>query len=206
MKVAARNSPLSRAQVIEIEQELGVALDPIFVETHGDKDLVQSLRGLDKTDFFTREVDALVLDGTARIAIHAAKDLPDPLPDGLKCIYISKGVDHRDVLVLGDGKTLDQVKVVGSSSDRRDAMVKALKSDVVFKDIRGTIERRLKQLDDGDFDAVVMAEAALIRLKLTHRKRLFLQGETAYLQGKLAILSRSNDQIDLVKKTPTVHL
>ncbi|MCB1108573.1 MAG: hydroxymethylbilane synthase, partial [Chlamydiia bacterium] len=108
--------------------------------------------------------------------------------------------------VLGDGKTLDQVKVVGSSSDRRDAMVKALKSDVVFKDIRGTIERRLKQLDDGDFDAVVMAEAALIRLKLTHRKRLFLQGETAYLQGKLAILSRSNDQIDLVKKTPTVHL
>ena len=206
MKVAARNSPLSRAQVIEIQYELGLDLEPVFVETHGDQDLVQSLRGLDKTDFFTREVDALVLDGTARISIHAAKDLPDPLPDGLKCIYISKGVDSRDVLVLGDGKALDQVKVVGSSSDRRDAMVRRLKSDIVFKDIRGTIERRLGQLDNGEFDAVVMAEAALIRLKLTHRKRLFLEGDTASLQGKLAILARSDDQIDLVKKIQTVHL
>ncbi len=205
MKVAARNSNLSRAQVLEIEKELGISLDPIFVETHGDQNLLKSLRDMDKTDFFTREVDALVLSKKARISIHAAKDLPDPLPEGLKCIYISDGVDPRDVLVLGP-KPLEEIKIVGSSSDRRDEMVKAILPDVICKDIRGTIERRLEQLDEAQFDAVVMAEAALVRLGLTHRKRIYLEGETAALQGKLAILARCDDQIPIVKKPQSVHL
>ena len=72
MKIAARNSPLSRAQVVEIEKELDLNLDPIYVETHGDVDLLKSLRDMDKTDFFTREVDQLVLSKQARISIHAA--------------------------------------------------------------------------------------------------------------------------------------
>ena len=195
MKTAARSSPLSRAQVKEIEQELKISLDPIYVETHGDLDQRTSLRALDKTDFFTREVDELVLNKQARISIHAAKDLPEPLPKGLKCIYISKGVDPADALILQQGRTLADVKIVGSSSPRRDKMIKALIPTATCKDIRGAIERRLALLNEGIFDAIVMAEAALIRLKLTHLNRIRLSGETAPLQGKLAILARQDDSL-----------
>ncbi|MCB1118037.1 MAG: hydroxymethylbilane synthase [Chlamydiia bacterium] len=195
LKCAARSSNLARVQVREIEQELGLVLQPIFVETHGDLDLKTSLRALDKTDFFTREVDALVLSGEADLAIHSAKDLPEPLPEGLKCVYLSKGVDSRDALVMREGMNLDDVSIVGTSSERRDRAVREMKPDVVCKDIRGTIEARLEQLLAGCYDAVVIAEAALIRLELTHLNRLYLPGDTAHLQGKLAVIMRTDSSL-----------
>ena len=152
------------------------------------------MRALDKTDFFTREVDSLVLAGVADIAIHSAKDLPDPLPPGLKCIAISKGVDSRDVLVLRPGESLFENARIGSSSDRRDTVVKSLFPNVICHDIRGTIESRLDQLFSGKYDGIVMAEAALIRLNLTHHNRIYLPGDTAPLQGKLAITARTDFQ------------
>ena len=195
LKCVARSSNLARAQVHEIEQELGLALEPIFIESHGDLDLKTSLRALDKTDFFTREIDALVLAGAADLAIHSAKDLPDPLPKGLKCVYLSKGVDSRDALVMREGMELADVSIVGTSSERRDRAVCALKPDVVCKDIRGTIEARLKQLMAGDYDAVVIAEAALIRLNLTHLNRIYLPGDTTPFQGRLAVVMRTDSSL-----------
>lgn len=200
MKCVARRSNLARMQVREIEQELGLVLEPVFVESHGDLDLKTSLRALDKTDFFTREVDALVLAGEADLAIHSAKDLPEPLPEGLECVYLSKGVDARDALVMREGIQLDDVSIVGTSSDRRDRAVCELKSDVVCKDIRGTIEKRLEQLIIGEYDAVVIAEAALIRLNLTHLNRVYLPGDTTPLQGKLAVVMRTAGSLQ--KLTP----
>lgn len=178
--------------MLEVEQEFGIKLDPIFVETYGDLDQQTSLRHLDKTDFFTREVDALVLAGLADIAIHSAKDLPANIPSGLKCIAISKGVDPRDVLVLRPEEHLPQNGIVGSSSVRRDTAVKMLFPEVSCRDIRGTIESRLSQLFSGKFDGVVMAEAALIRLGLTHHNRIYLPGDTTPLQGRLAIIGRAD--------------
>lgn len=182
MLIGARSSPLSRAQVEEIKQEFGIDFEVVWVETMGDRDKTTSLRSLEKTDFFTRELDQMVLSGQIDAAIHAAKDLPDPLPEGLKIFALTQGVDPRDSLVIKK----EPIRLVATSSQRREEAVRALFPDCQFVDVRGTIEERLQK----EVDGVVVAEAALIRLKLTHLPRLFLPGPTAPLQGKLAIVCR----------------
>lgn len=182
--VGARSSPLSRAQVEEIKKELKLDFDVFWVKTTGDLDKETSLRGMDKTNFFTKEIDELLLSGKIDAAIHSAKDLPDPLPKGLKIAYLSKGLDSRDSLVI----KREPLKRVATSSARREEMVKQLYPGCKFVDVRGTIEERLEKPVDG----VVVAECALIRLKLTHLKRVFLPGQTAPGQGKLAIVCREN--------------
>lgn len=184
MLVGARGSLLARAQVEEIRQELGWQFDTIYVETLGDKDQTISLRTMDKSDFFTRELDQMLLEGKIDAAIHSAKDLPDPLPKGLKIAYISKGVDSRDSLVIKK----EPVEVVATSSVRREEAVREFFPNCRFVDVRGTVEERLKK----DVDGVVVAEAALIRLKLTYLKRIFLLGETVPMQGKLAVVCRED--------------
>ncbi|MCB1114367.1 MAG: uroporphyrinogen-III synthase [Chlamydiia bacterium] len=189
LKVAARSSPLSKAQVKEVFGPLDIPFEPIFVTSHGDIDKKTSLRALDKTDFFTREVDALVLSGKADVAVHSAKDLPEEIPEGLKIAAITKGQDPSDSLVMREGESLSDVKVVATSSVNREHNVKQLKADVAFVDIRGTIGERLEKLYQGDVDGVVIAEAALIRLGL-NPNRVTLPGSTTPLQGQLAIVAR----------------
>lgn len=184
MLIGARSSPLSRAQVQEVIEEFSLVCDVIWVETTGDLDQTTSLRTLEKTDFFTRELDQMLLTGTIDLAIHSAKDLPDPLPQGLKIGALSKGVDPRDSLVL----RREPICVVATSSVRREEAVRQLYPQCRFVDLRGTIQERLSK----DVDGVVVAEAALIRLGLTHLKRVFLPGETAPLQGKIAIVCRED--------------
>ena len=195
LSVSARDSALSRVQVKEVLEELKqfhpqVEFACTYMSTLGDRDLATSLRFMDKTDFFTRDVDESLLNGQSRLALHSAKDLPDPLRKGLAIVALTKGVDPSDVIVLRE----DNPRIVGSSSARRDEAVKLLFADAVCVDIRGTIQRRLQLLDDKIYDAVVMAEAALIRLKLTDRKRLKLPGKAAHLQGRLAVVAREDDE------------
>lgn len=198
VKVGARSSPLARAQVEEVFKELvyhhsTVTFSPRFLATKGDLDRATSLRDLPKDDFFTREIDELLMAQEIDVAIHSAKDLPATLLSGLKVVALTKGVDPRDVLVLREGATLAHVKRVATSSVRREEAVLALKGDVEFCDIRGTIGERLMRLEE-DVDGVVIAEAALIRLGLTHLNRLYLPGETAPLQGRLAVVAREGDR------------
>lgn len=184
MLIGARSSPLSRAQVEEVREEFGLDFEIMWVETIGDRDKETSLRTMGKTDFFTRELDLLLLEGKIDAAVHSAKDLPDPLPKGLKIAAISKGVDPRDSLVI----KREPVEVVATSSARREEAIRELFPNCRFVDLRGTIQERLAK----DVDGVVVAEAALIRLKLTHLKRVFLSGNTAPMQGKLAIVCRED--------------
>lgn len=194
IKVGARSSKLSRRQVEEVQAEYpDVALDPIFVKTAGDRDRTTSLRTLERSDFFTREIDEMLLKGECRITVHSAKDLPEPLPKGLKLIALTKGVDPSDSLVLRVGKKLQKGDVIATSSLRREQMVREIEQDVEFVDIRGTIEERLANMQSGEVNGVVIAEAALIRLKLTHLNRIHLPQETVPLQGRLAILAREED-------------
>lgn len=201
ISVASRASPLARVQVSEVLTDLrhlypAVEFSCIFQKTVGDIDKLTSLRSLDKTDFFTRELDHMVFAGQCRIAIHAAKDLPEPLPKGLEVIAITRGVDSSDVLVLREGESLAALPsgaLIATSSVRREKAVRQLRNDVIFVDVRGTIEERLQRLLDGRADGVVVAEAALIRLGLTHLNRMWLPGETVPLQGKLAVVSRCED-------------
>ncbi len=198
LRVGARESRLSRAQVTEVLVEIQavhshVDFEVVCLETIGDRDLSTSLRGLDKTNFFTQEIDYKQLQGEFRISIHSAKDLPDPLPHGLRIVALTKGVDASDVIVLRQDHLPIGAKI-GTSSLRREQNVKDLRSDLVCIDIRGTVDSRLQQLDAGIYNGIVIAEAALIRLGLTELKRINLPGESAALQGRLAVVARSNDE------------
>jgi hydroxymethylbilane synthase len=192
--VAARNSLLSRCQVEEVKKRFPhIVFHPVYVDTLGDRDKTTSLRTMDKTDFFTREIDQMLLSGECQMAIHSAKDLPDPLPEGLLLAALTEGIDPADVLVLRDHETFPPCGVAATSSERREISVKELFPDARFVDIRGTIEERVAQLQTGKIDGVVIAEAALIRLQWTHLNRIRLPGKTHPLQGKLAIVIRQDD-------------
>jgi hydroxymethylbilane synthase len=147
------------------------------------------LRDIGKTDFFTRELDQMLLRGEIDAAIHSAKDLPEPLPKGLVVALITKGVDPRDCLVI----KREPVRLVAASSLRREEAVRAIFPDCQCVDVRGTIHERLEK----EVDGVVVAEAALIRLKITDLNRLFLPGPTAPMQGRLAIVCREHYTLDL---------
>lgn len=199
--IAARKSPLSKVQVTEVYQALKV-LHPtiefinVYLDSTGDLDHNTSLRTQEKTDFFTREIDNYLLRGKCNAAIHSAKDLPEQLPKGLCVAAITACVDPKDVLVMRKGKTLETLdagSIIGTSSVRREEALAALRSDFRFLDIRGNIQERLAKLDNGEIDALVVAEAALIRLGLTDLNRVALDCETSKFQGQLAILTRSSD-------------
>jgi len=201
IKVASRKSPLAKAQVQEVLNELNlhhhnIHFTCLFIETTGDKDQITSLRSLDKTDFFTKEIDHLLLAGDCQIGIHSAKDLPDPLPRGLTIVAITAGVDSSDSLVLKEGQTLKgftHPPLIATSSVRREESVRELIPHALFTDIRGNIQQRLDILNQDKIDGVVIAEAALIRLGLTHLNRVKLPGTTVPFQGQLAIVAREND-------------
>ena len=151
IRVGARASPLSLVQVEEVLHELphDIDFDLITIQTIGDKQQDVSLRGLEKTDFFTRELDNMLLTNQCDIAIHSAKDLPDPIRDGLTIAAITRGVASFDSLVLKPEETIDTLPsgaVIATSSERREEAVRLLRHDLSFCDLRGTIEQRLKQL------------------------------------------------------------
>lgn len=196
----ARSSPLSRAQVEEIRMLLlkhrpELVFSVQWFETQGDLDQVTPLTQMDKTDFFTREIDLAVLEGKCRFGIHSAKDLPEPLHDQLEIVACTKGVDPSDVLVFRPGMDWEALPFqakIGTSSLRREKNILSLRSDLRCLEIRGSIEKRLAQLDAGKFDAVIMAKAALIRLQL-EREEMLLPGEVSPMQGRLALVARKDD-------------
>ncbi|PIS01500.1 MAG: hydroxymethylbilane synthase [Chlamydiae bacterium CG10_big_fil_rev_8_21_14_0_10_35_9] len=210
--MAARDSNLSKAQVKEIVNKLKkiastISFDFLFLKSSGDLDLKTSLRVLGKTDFFTKEVDQSLFSRRARVAVHSAKDLPEKIPSGLTIVAITDSVDNRDSLVLRPGESFLSLKsgaVIATSSERREEMVKRYRKDLSFIDLRGTIEKRLSLLQEHKADGVVVAEAALIRLKKTGLNRFIFNDSTVEGQGQLAILARSDDQ-EMVKLFEKIH-
>lgn len=201
LPIGARSSQLSRLQVQEVLTALQQHRPEVDFETHyfistGDRDLKTSLRTLERTNFFTKEVDDAVLQGKCRLGIHSAKDLPQPLAEGLALFCLTRGLDPSDSLVLRPGETLAALPseaCIATSSLRREEVVKQLRADLRFSDLRGTIEQRLAKLEQGEADGVVIAEAALIRLGLVHLNRIRLPGPTADGQGQLAVVGKQGD-------------
>src|SRR6185503_13101260 len=136
------------------------------------------------------EIDALLLQGGCRIAIHSAKDLPEPLPAGLKLVALTRGVDPSDALVFL--KPLPCNALIGTSSERRAATIRDVYPTFRCIDVRGTIQQRLALLEERVLDGLVVAEAALIRLQL-QPNRIPLPGQTAPQQGRLAVVAREDD-------------
>lgn len=202
IRIGARKSPLSIAQVKEIYHELlkfapEVEFGLKTYDTPGDRDLITSLKPLEKTNFFTHDIDEAVLSTEVDIGIHSAKDLPEPLDPNLEIYAITQGVDTRDSLVMYPPytlKTLPQKSRIGVSSVRREEFLKEIRPDFQFIDIRGNIQQRLDLLKVKKVDAIVIAEAALIRLGLTDINRTILSCDTAPLQGKLAIVGKKGNE------------
>lgn len=200
--IGSRASPLARIQVQEVIDLLlcvhpKLTFEILYTKTKGDLDLLTSLRGVEKTDFFTHEIDQWVIKKICRVGIHSAKDLPDPLPEGLKLICLTEGVDPSDSLVIPPGETLASLKhgaIIGTSSLRREEAARQLRDDFTFIDLRGTIEQRLMKIETKEADGVIIAEAALIRLKKTDLNRLTLPGSTVPGQGQLAVIARADDK------------
>ncbi len=200
LRIATRNSPLALVQVQEVITQLGTSAYEILpLSSFGDLNKDLSLLEEQKPDFFTDTLDTAVLEDRADIAIHSAKDLPFPLHDGLALVALTTALDATDSLVSPKGLKLSELPTkacVGTSSKTRMAEIAAVRSDLTFKSIRGTIEDRLAQVDRGDFDAIVVATCALKRLGLATRITEVLPYAAHPLQGMLAILAKA-DRPDL---------
>ena len=168
----------------------GVDFETIEIETPGDADLRSDLRDT-PPDFFTRTLDEALLEGRIDLAIHSAKDMPDPVPDGIDWFWMPDAGDRRDVLV---GSLEPQV--IGVSSDRRTEYARKRFPHAVRKPVRGHIEERLRQIDEGTFDTVIMAGVALQRLGLEERIAEWIPLEkldSPEAQGVLGVAFRRDD-------------
>ncbi len=205
LKIGTRPSPLAIKQAEEIKARLsGVTLDIVAILTKGDKDKQTPLPETEGRDFFTKEIEAALLSGRIDAAVHSAKDMEENMPKGLMIAATTKSISTHECLVSLKKETLESLpagSVIGTSSaKRKDAIVK-YRSDLKVKDIRGNIEERLRQLDNNDFDAIIVAHAALIRLGLEHRISQIIPPEVIKphpLQGRLVIQIRK-DRKELLK-------
>jgi len=194
LKVISRKSPLALKQVEEV-----FALFPdlkyelVKLHSFGDKHKEISLLDNPPQDLFTRELDLAILQKSADLAIHSAKDLPYPIPRGLEVLALLEAFDQTDSLISRNNLQLAQLPKrakVGTSSPTRQNELLTLRPDVEIAGIRGTIEERIALVDSGKIDALIVASCALTRLGLSNRAAEVLPFKTHPLQGNLAIVAR----------------
>ncbi|MCB9757442.1 MAG: uroporphyrinogen-III C-methyltransferase [Candidatus Omnitrophica bacterium] len=200
LKVGSRASPLAKVQVDEVFALLAKAKKQIqyaltTFATKGDLDKKTSLLKNSDDNFFSDVLDDAVLAGTIDIAIHSAKDVPKVLHPGLKIFALTKALDETDALVGPcPCSQLPQGSRIGTSSLLRKEQILTINPNLKIIDIRGTIQERLKLLDAGKMDALIVATCALKRLGLHKRIKEVLPWEGTPLQGQLAVVGRQGDE------------
>ena len=191
-------SRTSQARLIALNPDLEIQID--VIKTTGDVK-TRSLSVIGGKGVFTKELEDALLDRRIDIAVHSLKDLPTIIP---KTAFsaICEREDPRDALVLRDGRNMQlslelaEKSVVGTSSQRRLANSKPCDSDVVVKDLRGNVDTRVRKLDEGQYDALILASAGLIRLGLgieSARRSQPAEMLPAVGQGAIAIEMRADD-------------
>ena len=200
-KLALWQAEQAKARLLALHPEIEVRIE--IIKTTGDVK-TDPLSVIGGKGVFTKELEDALLDGRIDLAVHSLKDLPTVLPDGLRISAICVRDDPRDALVVRDdlkGRggsilNLPDGAVVGTSSQRRVAQMKSLRGDVVVKDVRGNVDTRLRKLDEGQYDALILASAGLRRLELDHRIDAVISTEDmvpAVGQGAIAIETRADD-------------
>jgi hydroxymethylbilane synthase len=176
LRLATRGSTLARAQALlaseAIEQAGGPGTELVIVRTEGDRNQAAPIEQLEGQGWFTAAIERALLDGRADVAVHAAKDLPTELADGLRVAAVLPRGDPRDAVVTRDGTGLDALAdgaTVGSSSARRAALLAERRPGLRCVPIRGNVDTRLRKLDAGEVDALLVAVAGLDRLGLSSR-------------------------------------
>ncbi len=184
----------------KFEEKANVKSELKIIKTKGDKILDVALSKLGDKGLFVKEIENALLDKTIDIAVHSMKDLPTELPEGLEIMASPPREDNRDAFVSLEYNSLDELEkgaVVGSSSLRRKAQLLAMRPDIEAREIRGNVDTRIKKLESGEYQAILMAYAGLKRLGLTeHIKQIFEQTQMlpAVGQGAIAIEARSDDE------------
>ena len=204
LRIATRQSPLAlwqaefvKAELEKIHPDLTVQLVPMV--TRGDKILDTPLAKIGGKGLFVKELELAMLDGRADIAVHSMKDVPMEFPEGLGLSVICEREDPRDAFVSNTYKSIDdlpQGAKVGTCSLRRQCQLSAKRPDIQILELRGNVGTRLAKLDDGQYDAIILAAAGLKRLGLF--ERIAHEIETDWMlpaggQGAVGIECRVDD-------------
>jgi len=207
--IGSRGSKLARWQAEWVKSRLGalypeLAINIEIIRTTGDVQVDRPLAEIAGKGAFTKEIEEALLDHRIDVAVHSLKDLPTRLADGLALAAITEREDPRDALVMRTEAaafeaSLDSLPggaIVGTSSPRRLAQLRNYRSDLQTKELRGNVDSRLRKLDAGEYDAVILAAAGLRRLGFADRISGYLPVETmlpAVGQGALGIETRDDD-------------
>ncbi|MFP1830437.1 hydroxymethylbilane synthase [Lonsdalea quercina] len=204
LRIATRKSPLALWQAHYVQQQLQSCHPDLQVElvpmvTRGDVLLDTPLAKVGGKGLFVKELELALLEQRADIAVHSMKDVPVDFPPGLGLVTICERDDPRDAFVSNLYPNLDALPegaCVGTSSLRRQCQLRANRPDLVVRDLRGNVGTRLSKLDNGEYDAIILAVAGLKRLGMEDRVRCALSPETslpAVGQGAVGIECRLDD-------------
>ncbi len=198
-----------KAELEKFHPNLEVKLLPMT--TKGDIILDTPLAKVGGKGLFVKELEVCMLNGEADIAVHSMKDVPVDFPEGLGLQVICEREDPRDAFVSNSYNNIDELPqgaVVGTSSLRRQCQLRALRPDLEIKDLRGNVGTRLAKLDNGDYDAIILAAAGLIRLQMPQRIASFIATDLslpANGQGAVGIECRINDERIKALLAPLEH-
>lgn len=204
LRIATRKSPLALWQAEHVRERLlkihsGLRVELLRMSTQGDKILDTPLAKVGGKGLFVKELEQGLLDGSADIAVHSMKDVPVDFPEGLHLPIICQREDPRDAFVSNHYARLSDLPHgarVGTSSLRRQSQLHELRPDLVILNLRGNVNTRLKKMDDGDYDAIILAAAGLLRLGMGTRITQYLvpeQSLPAIGQGAIGIECRTDD-------------
>ncbi len=203
--IGSRSSALALVQAESVAAALGAlypqrAFTIVHIHTEGDRVLSRPLVEIGGKGVFVKEIEEALLAHEVDLAVHSCKDLPTEQPAGLTIGAFPARADPRDALVARGRQSLADLALgarVGTGSLRRAAQLRALRPDLVLADIRGNVDTRLRKLDEGQYDAVVLAAAGLARLGLSARVSEYFEPQTvlpAPGQGALALELRADDE------------
>ncbi len=202
--IATRQSPLALWQAEHVQRRLleahpGLEVELLKMNTQGDIILDTPLAKIGGKGLFVKELEQGLMDGRADIAVHSMKDVPVELPEGLHLPVILEREDPRDAFVsnhYASFEALPQGAKLGTSSLRRQCQLSALRPDLEVISLRGNVGTRLRKLDEGQYDAIILAAAGLMRLELTERIAGKISTDTclpAIGQGAVGIECRADD-------------
>jgi hydroxymethylbilane synthase len=207
--LALRQSGMMQTALEKLWPQIRFELE--IIKTTGDKITGVPLAKVGGKGLFVKEIEDALLDGSADLAVHSMKDVPAVLPEGLRIAVLPEREDPRDALIIREDGSIDGLReraVIGTSSLRRAAQMQAVRSDFEIRDLRGNLDTRLRKLDDGLFDAIILAAAGLNRMGWQNRATVLLDPVEfipAIGQGALAIEARSEDAEILRLLAPLDH-
>lgn len=198
-KLALIQANWAKSKLEEANKEKEFEIE--IIKTKGDKILDTPLSRIGGMGLFTKELENALLEKKVDLVVHSAKDVPTEVPEGLMLSAFSKREDPHDVLISKGNLTLSglpEKAKIGTSSLRRGAQLLAFRKDLELVDLRGNLDTRLKKLDSGELDAIVVARAGLIRLGMEDKASEIISSDImlhAVGQGALCIETRDDDNV-----------